>query len=121
MRFDLSVKQPCCSTTFPRLTSDPARVHRQLVDLSGEAERDLVVLVIHRRAGIEADVEAIPKRDSPNQRIIHDEHQIKNDQEIFSLDVSDEALEIAARAAKEKSKFTLGSCTGLSECPAEPS
>ena len=39
--------------------------------------------------------------------------------ETFSFDVSDEALEIAAQV-KEKSKFTLGSCTGLSECPGGP-
>ena len=45
---------------------------------------------------------------------------IKVDQEVFSLEVSDDALEIAARAPKERSNFTLGSCTGLSDCPAEP-
>jgi hypothetical protein len=33
------------------------------------------------------------------------------------LDVSDEALEVAAGAAKVHASFTLGSCTGLSECP----
>jgi len=37
----------------------------------------------------------------------------------FSFDVSDEALEIAAEA-KEKSKFTLGACTGLTSCPSGP-
>jgi hypothetical protein len=40
-------------------------------------------------------------------------------EETLLFDVSDEALEIAAQA-KEKSKFTLGSCTGLSECPGGP-
>jgi hypothetical protein len=44
---------------------------------------------------------------------------IETAQETFSFDVSDEALEIAAQA-KEKSKFTLGACTGLSECPGGP-
>ena len=36
------------------------------------------------------------------------------------LDVSDEALEVAAGAAKVYASFTLGSCTGLSECPGSP-
>jgi len=36
------------------------------------------------------------------------------------LDVSDEALEVAAGAAKVHASFTLGSCTGLSECPGSP-
>jgi hypothetical protein len=33
------------------------------------------------------------------------------------VDVSDEALEAAAGAAGDLLNFTLGSCTGLSECP----
>ena len=41
----------------------------------------------------------------------------KTEGEIFAFEVSDEALEIAAVAAKEKANFTLGACTGLSECP----
>jgi hypothetical protein len=36
------------------------------------------------------------------------------------LDVSDEALEVAAGAAMVYASFTLGSCTGLSECPGSP-
>jgi hypothetical protein len=44
---------------------------------------------------------------------------IETAEETFSFDVSDEALEIAAQA-NEKSKFTLGSCTGLSDCPGGP-
>jgi len=44
---------------------------------------------------------------------------IESVEETVSFDVSDEALEVAAQA-KEKSKFTLGSCTGLSECPGGP-
>jgi hypothetical protein len=41
----------------------------------------------------------------------------KTEGEIFAFEVSDEALEIAAVAAKEKANFTLGACTGLSDCP----
>jgi hypothetical protein len=37
--------------------------------------------------------------------------------EIFSFDVSDEALEIAAGTARDKANFTLGACSGLSICP----
>ena len=36
------------------------------------------------------------------------------------VDVSDETLEVAAGAAKIHASFTLGSCTGLSECPGLP-
>jgi hypothetical protein len=35
----------------------------------------------------------------------------------LAFNVSDEVLEIAAGTAKEKANFTLGACTGLSECP----
>jgi hypothetical protein len=41
----------------------------------------------------------------------------KTDKEILAFEVSDTALEIAAGTAKEKANFTLGACTGLSECP----
>jgi hypothetical protein len=41
----------------------------------------------------------------------------QTDEEIFAFEVSDEALEIAAGSAKEKSNFTLGACSGLSVCP----
>jgi hypothetical protein len=37
--------------------------------------------------------------------------------DLLAYEVSDEALEIAAGAAGEQVNFTLGSCTGLSECP----
>jgi len=40
----------------------------------------------------------------------------KPEEVILSFDISDEALEIAAGGA-EKANFTLGACTGLSECP----
>lgn len=39
-------------------------------------------------------------------------------EETLSFDVSNETLEVAADAAKLGASFTLGSCTGLSECPA---
>ena len=41
----------------------------------------------------------------------------KTEEEILVFKVSDEALEIAAGSAKDKANFTLGACTGLSECP----
>ena len=37
--------------------------------------------------------------------------------DILAIEVSDHVLEIAAGTAKEKANFTLGACTGLSECP----
>lgn len=40
----------------------------------------------------------------------------KIDEDILTFDVSDEALEIAAGTAKEKTN-TLGACSGLSVCP----
>jgi hypothetical protein len=39
------------------------------------------------------------------------------EQEILAFEVADVALEIAAGTAKGKANFTLGACTGLSECP----
>jgi hypothetical protein len=41
----------------------------------------------------------------------------KTEQEILAFEVADVALEIASGTAKEKANFTLGACTGLSECP----
>jgi hypothetical protein len=40
-----------------------------------------------------------------------------NETDLLIYEVSDEALEIAAGATRERVNFTLGSCTGLSECP----
>ena len=41
------------------------------------------------------------------------------DEEILNHEVSDEALETAGGASKEKAgNYTLGFCTGLSACPA---
>jgi hypothetical protein len=45
---------------------------------------------------------------------------IEVQEKLLFLDVSDEALEVAAGAAKVHASFTLGSCTGLSECPGLP-
>jgi len=42
----------------------------------------------------------------------------KAEEIVLGFDVCDEALEIAAGPAKENANFTLGACTGLSECPA---
>ena len=46
------------------------------------------------------------------------DNAVKAQEEMLFLDVpvSDEVLEVAAGAAKVHA-FTLGSCTGLSECP----
>jgi len=41
----------------------------------------------------------------------------KTEEEILAFEVSDAALELAAGTGKEKANFTLGACTGLSECP----
>jgi hypothetical protein len=41
----------------------------------------------------------------------------KTEGDILAFEVSDDTLEIAAGTAKEKANFTLGACTGLSECP----
>ena len=43
---------------------------------------------------------------------------IQREEEIFSLEVSDEALEAAAGSVKEKAgAFTLAFCSGLDTCP----
>jgi hypothetical protein len=42
----------------------------------------------------------------------------RNEEEILAYEVSDEALETAAGAGREKAgHYTLGFCTGLSACP----
>jgi hypothetical protein len=41
-----------------------------------------------------------------------------NSQDELTIDVSDEALEIAASAPSGQVNFTLAACTGLSSCPA---
>jgi hypothetical protein len=41
------------------------------------------------------------------------------DQEVFTVEVSDEALESSAGTAMEKAaNYTLAACSGLSVCPA---
>jgi hypothetical protein len=42
---------------------------------------------------------------------------MKTDEEILAFDVPDEALETATGRVSDKANFTLGACTGLSECP----
>ncbi|HUL88077.1 MAG TPA: hypothetical protein VLU23_07835 [Pseudolabrys sp.] len=39
-----------------------------------------------------------------------------NEEDLLIGGFCDEALEIAAGSAKEKTSFTLGACTGLSVC-----
>jgi hypothetical protein len=39
---------------------------------------------------------------------------------LFTYEVSDEAIEVATQTGYGAANFTLGSCTGLSECPGEP-
>lgn len=42
----------------------------------------------------------------------------QNEEEILAYEVSDEALETAGGAGREKAgNYTLGFCTGLSACP----
>ena len=41
----------------------------------------------------------------------------QTDEEIVAYEVTDEALEIAAGTMSDQANFTLGACTGLSECP----
>ena len=41
----------------------------------------------------------------------------KTEEEVLVFEVSDEALEVAAGTVSDKANFTLGACTGLSECP----
>jgi hypothetical protein len=42
---------------------------------------------------------------------------LDTEEKILAFDISDEALEIAAGTVSDKANFTLGACTGLSECP----
>jgi hypothetical protein len=46
--------------------------HRQITDLAGEAERYLVVLVVHRRAGVEPDAEGLVPREGERQTARHE-------------------------------------------------
>jgi len=42
---------------------------------------------------------------------------LKTEDEAFDFEIADEALEIAGGVANAPANFTLGACTGLSECP----
>src|SRR5262249_43910433 len=44
---------------------------RQLVELAGELERHLVVLVVHRCAGVGADVEGLVPLEDERDRVVH--------------------------------------------------
>jgi hypothetical protein len=56
---------------------------------------------------------------APTKRIrVMTDIALKAQEETLSFDVSDETLEVAAGVTKLGASFTLGSCTGLSECPA---
>jgi hypothetical protein len=41
----------------------------------------------------------------------------RNEEDLLIDVIPDEALEIAAGAARENANFTLGACSGLSVCP----
>jgi len=43
---------------------------------------------------------------------------LQSKEDLLLSQVSDEALEAAARSTTEGANFTLGDCTGLSVCPA---
>ena len=45
---------------------------------------------------------------------------LKAHEDLLSFDVSDDALELAASAAKIGASFTLGSCTGRLSVPVDP-
>ena len=47
----------------------------------------------------------------------HGGYHGKTEEEILAFDISDEALEIATGTVSDNANFTLGACTGLSECP----
>ena len=49
----------------------PVDLERQLVELAGERERHLVVLVVHRRAGVGADVEGLVPLQDERERVFH--------------------------------------------------
>jgi len=46
--------------------------------------------------------------------------RLKTQEDVLIFDISDEVLEIAGGAARAQTNFTLGACTGLSECPGSP-
>ena len=41
----------------------------------------------------------------------------QTEEDVLTFVASDEVLEIAAGAEKDKANYTLGACTGLSVCP----
>ena len=56
--------------------------------------------------------------DETDERIsLMKDTMLKTEDELFDFEVADEALEIAGGVANARANFTLGACTGLSECP----
>src|SRR5499426_2705152 len=49
----------------------PIDCERKLVELAGELERDLVVLVVHRRAGVRPDVEVLVPLQAKRNSALH--------------------------------------------------
>src|SRR5215475_6229872 len=49
----------------------PIDRQRQLVELAGERERHLVLLVVHRRAGVGTDVEGLVELHDDRDRVLH--------------------------------------------------
>jgi hypothetical protein len=70
--------------------------------------------VLHTRAVLHTRV--VPHRPDIHQPPLA-AITLNTEEETPTFDVSDEVLEIAAGATREQVNFTLGSCTGLSECP----
>src|SRR5262245_5191507 len=70
----------------------PIDLQRQLVELAGELERDLVVLVVHRRAGVGPDVEVlVPLQDQRNSALHSPRHLLAVDFEHTSAAAADTA------------------------------
>jgi hypothetical protein len=60
----------------------------------------------------------LTKADETNERTNPmKDFMLKTEDELFDFEVADEALEIAGGMASTPASFTLGACTGLSECP----
>ena len=57
------------------------------------------------------------RQDTKEKKMITPLAATSNESDLLTYEVSDEALETAVGPASEQVNFTLGSCTGLSECP----
>ena len=56
-----------CSFFLGRKHLRRPQLHCQLADLAGELEWHLVVLIVHRRAGVDADIEGLIPREADGQ------------------------------------------------------